>query len=142
MLSGYIHEQAKTREIPLLKGLKKSMPRTSVLVVLASMAAMGVPIFSPFLSEYMIIVGAISVDVRLAVAMLIPVIVVGYFLYMIRRVIFSPFDKTGLKHHDMSRFTFIYLILFLIPLVLLLIFPSLILNLTNPVAESLIQLGG
>lgn len=142
MLSGYIHEQAKTREIPLLKGLKKSMPRTSILLVLASMAGMGVPIFSPFLSEYMVIVGAISVDVRLAVAMLIPVIVVGYFLYMLRRIVMSPIDKASLKHHDMSRFSFIYLILFLIPLLLLLIFPSLILNLTNPVAESLIQLGG
>jgi NADH-quinone oxidoreductase subunit M len=140
MLSGYIHEQAGTREIPLLKGLKAKMPRTSVLLVLGSMAGMGVPIFSPFLSEYMVIVGAISFDTRLAIAMLIPVITVGYFLWMIRRAVMSPVDNSSEKHHDLSSFSLLHLAIFLVPLLLLLLFPWLILNLTDPIAQTLIQL--
>jgi NADH-quinone oxidoreductase subunit M len=142
MLTGYIHEQTGTREIPRLKGLKNTMPRTATLIVLGSMAGMGVPIFSPFLSEYMVIVGAISFDVRLAVAMLIPVITVGYFLWMLRRTVMSPVDETGSKHHDMKTFDVVHLTIYLVPLLLLLIFPWLMLNMTDLFAKGLLGLIG
>ena len=141
MLTGYIHEQAGTRDITLLKGLKFSMPRTSVLFILGSMAGMGVPLFSSFLSEYMVIVGAISVDVRYAVAMLIPAITVGYFVWMIKRSILSkPEGET--KFHDMSRFSMLHLSLFLVPLIIVLIFPSIILDAVYPIAEGYVRIPG
>ena len=137
MLTGYIHEQTGTREIQLLKGMKVKMPKTATLVVLGSMAGMGVPIFSPFLSEYMVILGAISVNTGLAVAMLIPVITVGYFLWMLKRTVLSPPDERSLHYHDMKNFDVVHLTIYLIPLLLLLIFPSLMLNMTNLFAEGL-----
>jgi NADH-quinone oxidoreductase subunit M len=140
MLSGYIHEQTGTREIPLLKGIRKRMPKTSSLLVLGSLAGMGVPVFAPFLSEYMVIVGAISYDVRLAVTMLIPVITVGYFLWMLKRTVMSPIENGKEKYHDMSNFSVLHFALYLIPLIILLIFPWILLNMTDPLAESLIQL--
>jgi len=143
MLSGYIHEQTGTREIPLLKGLKDKIPRTSTLLVLASMAGMGVPIFASFLSEYMVILGAIYYDIRLAVSMLIPAITVGYFLWMLRRTVMSPVENKESNHlHDIKTFSLIHLTLYLIPLVILLIMPWLILNMTDQFAESLISLIG
>ncbi|MFQ6134960.1 MAG: NuoM family protein [Nitrososphaerales archaeon] len=141
MLSGYIHEQAGTREIPLLKGLKNSMPTTAVLLMLGSMAGMGIPMFASFLSEYMVIVGAISFDVRLAAAVLVPVITAAYFLWMIRKTVMTPMEKRG-GVHDMSSFSALHLSIYLVPLLLLLIFPWLVLNLTNLFAENLIQLAG
>jgi len=137
MLTGYIHEQTGTREIQLLKGMKIKMPKTATLVVLGSMAGMGVPIFSPFLSEYMVILGAISVNTGLAVAMLIPVITVGYFLWMLKRTVLSLPDERSLHYHDMKNFDVVHLTIYLIPLLLLLIFPSLMLNMTNLFAEGL-----
>jgi len=138
MLSGYIHEQAGTRDIPLLKGLKTTMPKTASLLFLGSMAGMGLPVFSGFLSEYMVIVGAISFDLRLAVAVLVPVITAGYFLWMLKRTVTSPVEE-GVEAHDMRNFSALHLSMYLVPLLLLLIFPWLILDVTNPIAEALIQ---
>jgi len=143
MLSGYIHEQTGTREISLLKGLKDKIPRTATLLVLASMAGMGVPIFASFLSEYMVVLGAISYDIRLAVSMLIPAITVGYFLWMLRRTVMSPIENKEPNHiHDIKTFSVIHLALYLIPLIILLIMPWLILNMTDQFAENLISLIG
>ena len=141
MLSGYIHKQAGTRDINLLKGLKFSMPRTSVLFIMASMAGMGVPLFSNFLSEYMVIVGAISIDARYAVAMLIPGITAGYFLWTIRRSILSA-PAAGTAHHDVSGFSAFHLSLYLIPLIITLIFPWIILDVVDPVTAGYIGLVG
>ncbi len=43
LMSGYIHEQTGTRNINELKGLRGRMPTTTLLLILASMAAMAVP---------------------------------------------------------------------------------------------------
>jgi NADH-quinone oxidoreductase subunit M len=139
MLTGYIHEQAGTRDITLLKGLKVTMPRTATLIVLGSLAAMGVPIYSSFISEYMVIVGAISFSLILVVAVLIPVLTVAYFLWMIRRTVTSQ-PSAGAAYHDMSMFSASILFTYLIPLIILLIFPSLLLNLVDPLSQVLAAL--
>lgn len=139
MLSGYIHEQAGTRDIADLKGLKDAMPRTASLLMLGSMAGMGLPIYSSFLSEWMVIFGAVAVDVRLAVGVLVPGITVAYFLWMIWRTTFSA-PKPGVTYHDMSRFSALTLALYLVPLIIMLIFPFLILNVVNPLTQTYLQL--
>jgi NADH-quinone oxidoreductase subunit M len=142
MLSGYIHEQAGTREIPLLRGLKNTMPKTATLIVLASTAGMGVPIFAPFISEYMVIVGAISYDLILGIAVFVPMITAAYFLWMLKRILMTPVDKSGKNHKDMDRFSVLQLSLYLAPLLLLLIFPWLILDMVNLFTENLLGLFG
>lgn len=138
MLSGFIHEQAGTRDIPSLKGLRVTMPRTANLLIMGSMAGMGVPIFSNFISELMVIVGAIAVDVRYAVAILIPIITVAYFLLVIRRSILSP-PISGVSHHDMATSTSAAMWAYLVPLFILLLFPSLILDVVNPASALFVQ---
>lgn len=142
MLSGYIHEQAGTRDVTILRGLRFTMPRTATLVILAALAGMGAPAFSSFLSEYMVIVGAISLDPRYAIVVLVPGLTAGYFMWVIRRTVMSQ-PKEEVHHHDMNRFSALTLSLYLIPLILLLIFPSLLLNVVDPLSRSLIAaLGG
>src|SRR5207245_10529221 len=57
LMSGYIHQQTGTRNINELKGLRGRMPTTTLLLILASMAAMAVPGFANFISEYQVIQG-------------------------------------------------------------------------------------
>ena len=132
MLSGYIHEQAGTRDITLLKGLRKNMPRTAALLVIGSLAAMGASLYSNFLSEFMVIVGAISTDVRYAVLMLVPLMTVAYFLWMIRRSVTS--QPTEIRKHDLGNRSTLALVMYIIPLILLIIFPFLVLNVVDPLA--------
>src|SRR5574340_814285 len=120
MLTGYIHHQAGTREIPLLKGLGTSMPRTAWVLVLGSAAAMGLPPFSSFLAEFMVIVAGISPSPVTATSVLVPVITAGYFLWMIKRTVLSAPDH-GAQVHDMTLADVAAFAVYLIPLVLLIV---------------------
>jgi NADH-quinone oxidoreductase subunit M len=136
MLSGYVHHQAGTREIPMLKGLGTTMPRTAGLLVLASAAAMGLPPFSSFLAEFMVITAGISAYSITAVSVLVPVITAGYFLWMIKRTVLSRPEGASAVH-DMTRADVVAFSVYLVPLVLLIVFSSLILAPAYPVAQYL-----
>ncbi len=136
MLSGYIHHQAGTREIPSLKGLGTTMPRTAVVLVLASAAAMGLPPFASFLAEFMVIVAGISASAVTIVSVLVPIITAGYFLWMIKRTVLSKPEGT-VEVHDMAWSDVAMFAAYLAPLVVLLVASYLILGPALPVAEFL-----
>jgi NADH-quinone oxidoreductase subunit M len=136
MLSGYIQHQAGTREIPLLKGLGTTMPRTAAVLVLGSAAAMGLPPFSSFLAEFMVIAAGISASVYAAISILVPVITAGYFLWMIKRTVLSQPEGSH-EVHDMEWSDVVAFAAYLIPLVVLLVASYLILTPALPVAQFL-----
>jgi NADH-quinone oxidoreductase subunit M len=136
MLSGYIHHQAGTRDIPLLKGMRANMPRTAAILVIASGAAMGMPPFASFLAEFLVIAASITAYSVAALAVLVPVITAAYFLWMIKRTVLSPPDG-GAVGHDMTRGDFVSLAAYFVPLVLLLVFSFLILTPAAPIAHFL-----
>ncbi len=136
MLSGYIHEQAGTREIPLLKGLKVRMPKTAVLLVLGSGAAMAMPPFASFLAEFMVIAAGISAYSILGVTILVPVITSGYFLWMIKRSILSSPEGSATQR-DIPRPDALTIATYFVPLVILMIFSYLIIEPSVPVAQFL-----
>ncbi len=136
MLSGYIHHQAGTRDVTVLKGLGKTMPRTAVVLVLASASAMGLPPFSSFLAEFMVIVAGISASTWTFVSVLVPIITAGYFLWMIKRTVLSQ-PEGDAAVHDMDWSDVASFAVYLVPLVVLLVFSYLILAPALPVAEFL-----
>jgi len=136
MLSGYIQHQAGTREIPLLKGLGTTMPRTAAILVLGSAAAMGLPPFSSFLAEFMVIAAGISASAIAAISVLVPVITAGYFLWMIKKTVLSP-AEAGHETHDMGWSDVGAFAVYLVPLVILIIASYLILTPALPVAQFL-----
>jgi NADH-quinone oxidoreductase subunit M len=136
MLSGYIQHQAGTREIPLLKGLGTTMPRTAAVLVLGAAAAMGLPPFSSFLAEFMIIAAGISAYAVTAISVLVPVITAGYFLWMIKRAVLSPAEP-GHEAHDMEWSDVAAFAVYLVPLVILIVASYLILTPALPVAQFL-----
>jgi proton-translocating NADH-quinone oxidoreductase chain M len=136
MLSGYIQHQAGTREIPLLKGLGTSMPRTAVVLVLGAAAAMGLPPFSSFLAEFMVIVAGISASVLTVISVLVPIITAGYFLWTIKRIVLSPAEP-GHEGHDMGWSDVAAFAVYFVPLIVLIVTSYLILGPAAPVAEFL-----
>jgi len=119
LMSGIIHEKMGTRTIRELSGLSRAMPKISFLLVLSSLAAMGLPGFSNFISEYEIILAGISVNVVYAIAVLVPGITAGYFVWMLRRVLFSPVRSAENFKRDASTITLITLAAFLVPILIL-----------------------
>lgn len=137
MLSGYIQHQAGTREIPRLKGLGLTMPRTAAILVLASAAAMGLPPFASFLAEFIVIVAGISAYAVTGISILVPVLTAGYFLWMIKRTVLSQPEAGSHEVHDMDWSDVASFAVYLVPLVLLIAFSYLILSPVLPVAQFL-----
>jgi len=123
LMSGVIHEHMGTRNIKELSGLGSAMPKLSFLLVLTSLAAMGFPGFSNFISEYYILQAGISVNTLYAIAVLVPGITAGYFVWMLRRVILAPLAKP-LASREAPWYTLITLAIFLIPLIILGLYPA------------------
>ncbi|HEY4672626.1 MAG TPA: NADH-quinone oxidoreductase subunit M [Nitrososphaerales archaeon] len=139
MLSGYLYELRGTNDIAVIKGLKFTSPRFATLLVLGSMAAMGIPLFSSFLAEYLVILGAIQANLIYAVIVIIPVIIVAYLLWMIRRTIMTQPESTA-KHHDIGTIPTLALMIYFIPLIATLVVPWLLLGMTDPLAEALVKM--
>ena len=122
LMSGVIHEHMGTRTIRELKGLDKAMPKTSFLLVMSSMAAMGFPGFANFISEYNVILAGISISAFYAVALLAPGITAGYFMWMMRRVMMGPPEVSGSR--EAPVYTLITLAAFLVPLLIFGLYPG------------------
>jgi NADH:ubiquinone oxidoreductase subunit 4 (subunit M) len=135
-MSGVIHEHMGTRTIKELGGLGSAMPKTSFLLVLASLGAMGFPSFSNFISEYTIIMAGISVNPFYAIAVLVPGITAGYFVWMLRRVLFAPLAKP-MGSREAPYYTLITLAAFLIPLIFLGLYPAPLLGVILPAIQSI-----
>jgi len=123
LMSGVIHEKMGTRTIRELSGLSRAMPKLSFLLVLSSLAAMGFPGFSNFISEYQIILAGISVNVFYAIAVLVPGITAAYFVWMLRRVLLSP-SQPDVSLRDASAYTLLTLAVFLVPIIILGFYPE------------------
>jgi NADH-quinone oxidoreductase subunit M len=121
LMSGYIHEHTGTRNINELKGLRGKMPTTTALLILGSMAAMAVPGFANFISEYQVIQGALGANYLFGLAILAPALTVGYFLWMLRRVVMTP--PVGPKNELQLR-PLLILTAFLVPLLVFGVYPS------------------
>jgi NADH-quinone oxidoreductase subunit M len=137
LMSGVIHEHMGTRTIRELKGLGSAMPKTGFLLVLASLAAMGFPGFSNFISEYYVLQAAISVNAFYAIAVLVPGITAGYFVWTLRRILLVPLAKP-LASREAPWYTLLTLALFLVPLLIFGLYPApLLQNVIIPTVQNL-----
>jgi NADH-quinone oxidoreductase subunit M len=128
LMSGVIHIHMGTRNIKELRGLGSAMPKASFLLVLSSLAAMGFPGFSNFISEYTVILAGISINALYAVAVLVPGITAGYFVWMLRRVLTATDEKT-IESREASPYTLLTLLIFLVPLLIFGLYPAPLLGL-------------
>ncbi|OFX17269.1 hypothetical protein A3K71_03760 [archaeon RBG_16_50_20] len=133
LMSGVIHEHMGTRTIRELPGLGNAMPKTSFLLVLSSLAAMGFPGFSNFISEYTVILAGISVNPFYAIAVLVPGITAGYFIWMLRRVLATP--QGVILNREAPTYILITLAVFLVPLLIFGLYPGPLLGIIIPAVQ-------
>ena len=111
MAAGIIDHETGTRDIRLLSGLRRAMPHTALLAVVAAASMAGVPLLNGFLSKEMFFAGTIYVssapwiDVGLPLAAVVfGVFSVAYSLRFVLDVFFGPV-ATDLPHapHEPNR---------------------------------------
>ena len=139
MLAGYIQKGLGTTEISALKGLRNLVPRAGTLLVFACAGAMALPPFGSFVAEVLVIIGGIDATPYSAVAILVPVMVGGYMLWMIRKVVLSP-AEAGASGVDVQGVDFGVLVLYLVPLIIMMFFSVLVLGPAAPVVQHILGL--
>jgi NADH-quinone oxidoreductase subunit M len=94
LLVGVLYDRAHTREIALFGGLGSKLPVYSGIMVFFSMASLGLPGMSGFVSEFMIFVGAFSALNKFLVGFSVLGVVLGaaYMLRMVQNVFLGDFD--------------------------------------------------
>jgi NADH-quinone oxidoreductase subunit M len=94
LLVGVLYDRAHTREIAAFGGLGTKLPVYSGIMVFFSMAALGLPGMSGFISEFMIFIGAFGAQNKILVGISVLGVVLGaaYMLRMVQRVFLGEFN--------------------------------------------------
>jgi NADH-quinone oxidoreductase subunit M len=95
---GVVYDRVHTRDIARYGGLADRMPAYSLLLMLFTMASIGLPGTSGFVGEFLVLVGAFQVNFWLALFGSLGMILgAGYMLYLYRRIIFGRITQAGLR---------------------------------------------
>jgi len=148
MMCGVIHHSAGTREISRIGGLAQKIPVAAAVFLAGSLASLGLPGLASFIGEFLVFYAAF---VAFGVWMWVPVTAVAltaaYYLWAAQRVLFGKF-KLELPEKEKGHLDDLHVheavaLGILVGLILLVgLFPSLVLDLTNPVAGALAGLLG
>ncbi|MGX9936637.1 monovalent cation/H+ antiporter subunit A [Advenella kashmirensis] len=97
MATGIVDHETGTRDLVLLSGLRKAMPITATLAVVAAAAMAGVPLLNGFISKEMFFAETLNLPDYLEVSHWLPVFAVlasafsvAYSLRLIMQVFFGP----------------------------------------------------
>jgi len=143
LLVGVLYDRAHTREIALFGGIGSKLPVYSAIMVFFSMAALGLPGMSGFVSEFMIFVGSFGALNKVLVAISVLGVVLGatYMLRMVQRVFLGEFNLQkwgGLTEINLRE------IITVTPLMLLTlyigVYPKPLADLMNATLENLVTL--
>lgn len=147
LLAGVLSDRTHDRTIGHYSGLGSHMPRYFALTIISFFAALGLPAFSGFIAEIMILFGTFKANSingllheSLAVVAAMGLIFgAAYFLWTIQRMFFGPFDlKGGHRSEQLTDVTF-HEQLAIVPLAVITfglgIFPQYLLDWINPFAE-------
>lgn len=158
MCVGVIYNTAHTRMVGDLSGIADRMPVTSAVFVAAAFGYMGLPLMAGFAGEVFIFLGGFSAEFAYAqlftaLAMFGIVIVAGYLLFAMQRVLFGPFsadtdyDIVPAANHDLAAI--VVLVLLVIGLgTVPAVFFDMIQDAVNPMVDSvahtteLVSIGG
>ena len=145
LIAGVIYDRTHDRMIENYGGLASKMPKYTVFVAIAFFASLGLPGFSGFIAELMVLIGSFKSSAVPAwmpiVATTGLVLAAGYYLWTMQRMFFGKFwvkDKNWVESlTDLNPREY----LMLVPLVILIfafgLYPSLLLDLINNSVESL-----
>ncbi len=129
LLVGVVYDRAHTRDIEAFGGLGAKLPVYTGLMILASMASLGLPSLAGFISEFLCFMGSFSStvsDIRVfdripifklftALSVIGILVTAAFFLRMIQKVFLGPLNE---KWKDMKDMTVLELVS-IVPLTLL-----------------------
>ena len=127
---GILYERRNSRLIKDYGGIVSIMPKYAVLLMIFTLAAIGLPGTSGFIGEFLILMGTFKESFLVAtIASLGVVLGAGYMLWLYKRVVFGKLiNKDLLKMPDLNKSEIFILISLALPVLFFGIYPEPLLN--------------
>ncbi len=91
VMVGIIYDRAHTRNIDELSGLAHTMPLAATVMVIAGLAALGLPAMSGFVAELLVFLGSFDKYTAPTIIAVFGILLsAGYITWMIQRVFYGP----------------------------------------------------
>ena len=137
---GIVYDRMHTREIAAYGGLVNRMPVYAAVMMLFTLANVGLPGTSGFVGEFLTMVGVYQVSTITAFGAALGVILsAAYALWLYRRVVLGDLIKESLRSiTDMNRREAAFMPLVAATLILG-VYPSLATDLFSPTVEALLE---
>ena len=138
---GVIYDRMHSRLIKTYGGLVSVMPKYSILFMLFTLAALGLPGTSGFIGEFLILMGAFKDNFLVAVIASLGVIFgAAYMLWLYRRVVFGNLiNKDLLKMPDLDNSEKLILWSLAIPVLFFGFYPEPLINTIETSVKNLIE---
>jgi NADH-quinone oxidoreductase subunit M len=138
---GVIYDRMHTREIAAYGGIVNRMPVYAAVMMLFTLANVGLPGTSGFVGEFLTLTGTYQVSTWTALGAATGVILsAAYALWLYRRVIFGDLIKESLKSiTDMNAREVTVMAPLVVMTILLGVYPSLATDLFAPTVEALVE---
>lgn len=134
MICGIVYLRCKTRDINSLGGIAIQMPRLFGFAALIVLASIGVPLFAPFISEILTIIGALFSEaetvIKFAAVFSLPLLILSS-CYMLKFLHCAFMGEGEGNYNDISVHEFVVLASITAGLIIFGIFPSVLLNLAG-----------
>ena len=139
---GVVYDRMHSRLIKNYGGLVSVMPKYSILFMLFTLAALGLPGTSGFIGEFLILMGAFKENFLVAVVASLGVIFgAAYMLWLYRRVFFGKLtNKDLLKMPDLDSSEKFILWILAIPVLLFGFYPEPLINTIEVSVKDLIEM--
>lgn len=143
MIVGIIYLRTKTRDLTQLGGLGAVMPRLMGFSVLITLAAVGVPLLSGFIGEFMSIYGAfvstLEFKVYALIALTVLILSACYMLKFLHKTFFGNLFERWENIKDMTNHELVILTAVTLAVVFFGIFPMAILDVVQPIITSILE---
>ena len=143
LLVGVLYARSHTRDLSQFGGLSGQLPIYAFFLTIMSLASLGLPGLSGFVGEFLSLAGAFSVYQSITIISIIGLIImVGFFLYMIQRVLLGPLNPNCQKYADMNGQEIFTLVPLLVITVIVGFYPMLVINFQQTAIHTLTGLLG
>ncbi len=138
---GVVYDRMHSRLINTYGGIVTIIPKYSVLFMLFTLAALGLPGTTGFIGEFLILMGAFKDNFLVAVIASLGVIIgAAYMLWLYKRVVFGKLVNKELeKMSDLDRSEYFILITLAIPILFFGFYPDPLINTIEISVKDLIE---
>ena len=139
---GVLYDRTHSRLIETYGGLVSLIPKYSILLMIFTLAAIGLPGTSGFVGEFLILIGAFQDNfIVAAVASLGVILGAAYMLWLYKRVIFGELkNKQLLTIDELNKSELFILICLTLPVLFFGFYPEPLLNTVEVSVSNLIQM--